>query len=359
MSPIEAAHSSATTAPTTSGEQATPFSFRTTGVAFDDTTKRLDRCPKTLQIPRADSRRQLALETVERCSHPGCRAPSGARQLDKEGTAIVTVDLPPNKAAPLQPVDDVRQRRTLETEPLMESTDPRLTVNGKRGEHMRLALSDSKLVDHRIEKRTNEMRRPLGTASYTHFVLPYFVARSRTKSGEARRSRGSNVRWVERAVTGDHCVYDRCMADFVPPDFEVPPGLQTSDFVLEPLGPEHNEQDYAAWTSSMQHIARTPGYPDGSWPREMTSDQNRADLQRHADDFRKRTGFTYTVLDPASRDVIGCVYIYPVRDPDYDACALSWVRESRAHLDTPLWRAVSEWLDSDWPFGAVEYAARA
>ena len=47
----------------------------------------------------------------------------------------------------------------------------------------------------------------------------------------------------------------------------------------------------------------------------MTPDENRADLERHAEDFRNRTGFTYTVLDPASRDVIGCVYIYPVRIP--------------------------------------------
>ena len=149
------------------------------------------------------------------------------------------------------------------------------------------------------------------------------------------------------------------MAEFVPPDFVVPLGLETSEFVLEPLGPEHNEQDYDAWTSSMEHIAATPGYPDGSWPREMTRDENRADLQRHADDFRTRKGFTYTVLDPAGRDVIGCVYIYPVRDSGYDACALSWVRESHAHLDTPLWRAVSEWLESDWPFAGVQYAPRA
>ena len=66
----------------------------------------------------------------------------------------------------------------------------------------------------------------------------------------------------------------------------------------------------------MEHIAATPGYPDGSWPREMTQDENRADLQRHADDFRTRKGFTYTVLDPAGRDVIGCVYIYPLRNSD-------------------------------------------
>jgi hypothetical protein len=90
----------------------------------------------------------------------------------------------------------------------------------------------------------------------------------------------------------------------------------------------------------------------------MTPDENRADLQRHADDFRNRTGFTYTVLDRTSRDVIGCVYIYPLPDSDVDARALSWVRASQAQLDAPLWRAVSEWLASDWPFGSVEYAPR-
>ena len=51
------------------------------------------------------------------------------------------------------------------------------------------------------------------------------------------------------------------MTELVPPDFGVPLGLETSEFVLEPLGPEHNEQDYEAWTSSMEHIAATPGYP--------------------------------------------------------------------------------------------------
>ena len=149
------------------------------------------------------------------------------------------------------------------------------------------------------------------------------------------------------------------MAEFVPPDFEVPLSLETSEFFLEPLGPEHNDLDYDAWTSSMEHIAATPGYPDGSWPREMTRDENRADLQRHADDFRTRKGFTYTVLDPATREVIGCVYIYPSRDSDDDARALSWVRASRAGLDLPLWQAISDWLASDWPFGSVEYAPRA
>jgi hypothetical protein len=147
--------------------------------------------------------------------------------------------------------------------------------------------------------------------------------------------------------------------EFVRPDFDVPRRLETPDFVLEPLGPEHNERDYEAWTSSMDHIAATPGQGGGCWPREMTLDENRVDLERHAGDFRNRTGFTYTVLDRASRHVIGCVYIYPPPDGDADARVRSWVRASHAALDVPLWRAVSDWLASDWPFGSVEYAPRA
>jgi hypothetical protein len=91
----------------------------------------------------------------------------------------------------------------------------------------------------------------------------------------------------------------------------------------------------------------------------MTLDENLADLQRHAADFRNRTGFTYTVFDPEIRDVIGCVYIYPPLESDVDARVRSWVRASHAALDVPLWRAVSDWLTSDWPFGSVEYAPRA
>ena len=128
------------------------------------------------------------------------------------------------------------------------------------------------------------------------------------------------------------------MDEFVPRDFDVPRRLETPQFVLEPLGPEHNDQDYDAWTSSVEHIHATPGWEDSSWPREMTPDENRADLQRHADDFRNRTGFTYTVLDPASRDVIGCATstrrptatTTVVRSPGYGRATRSWTPRSGA-----------------------------
>jgi RimJ/RimL family protein N-acetyltransferase len=144
---------------------------------------------------------------------------------------------------------------------------------------------------------------------------------------------------------------------FVPVDFIVPLGLETPRFRLEPLGPEHNDADYRAWSSSMEHIHETPGWNKSSWPREMTLEENRADLQRHADDFENRSGFTYTVLEPGG-DVVGCVYIYPASDGPHDAHVLSWVRASRAELDAPLWQAVSDWLAAEWPFENVDFASR-
>ena len=143
----------------------------------------------------------------------------------------------------------------------------------------------------------------------------------------------------------------------MPTDFAVPTEANFGDLRLVPLGPEHNTADYAAWTSSIDHIRATPGFPDGSWPVMMSVSENLRDLERHAEDFRLRRGFTYTVLD-ANGDVIGCVYIYPSRDDHVHAEVLSWVRADRSDLDRPLYEAVRTWLRNDWPFGAVEYRGR-
>ena len=145
---------------------------------------------------------------------------------------------------------------------------------------------------------------------------------------------------------------------FVPSGFVVPLALSTEQFRLEPLGPQHNDSDYEAWSTSREHIHATPGWETSNWPDDRSIEDNLRDLERHADDFEQRRGFTYTVLDPASADVIGCVYIYPEKDEQHDASVLSWVRASRAELDVPLWRAVSVWLAEDWPFDDVSYAVR-
>ncbi len=132
---------------------------------------------------------------------------------------------------------------------------------------------------------------------------------------------------------------------FVDASFVPPAGLDRPDFRLRPLGPEHNRSDYAAWTSSLDHIHASPGWSDSDWPMPMTIEANRDDLERHAADFVARTGFTYTVLAATTDDVIGCVYIYPATDGP-GAHVRSWVRVADADLDTPLYRVVADWLDA-------------
>jgi hypothetical protein len=148
--------------------------------------------------------------------------------------------------------------------------------------------------------------------------------------------------------------------EFVPGGFEPPTSLVTDQFRLEPLGPQHNEADLAAWTSSTEHIRSTPGYPDGRWPPPdgMTLEQNLADLRRHADDFTRRAGFTFTVLDPNDGDVIGCVYLYPTKADDWDVTVQSWVRADRADLDVPLADAVADWLATEWPWERLDRCGR-
>ena len=143
---------------------------------------------------------------------------------------------------------------------------------------------------------------------------------------------------------------------FVPGSFVVPNQFKGNGFHLEPLGPEHNERDHQAWMSSIDHIRSTPGLADWDWPTPMSLEQNLGDLEGHARDFRERTGFTYSILD--ANEVVGCIYIYPSRVEGSDAKVSSWVRASRAEMDAPVWRSLSKWLTTEWPFERFDYASR-
>jgi hypothetical protein len=153
---------------------------------------------------------------------------------------------------------------------------------------------------------------------------------------------------------------------FVPADFAVPDGLTAGEFRLEPLGPQHNDADYAAWTASIDHIRATPGFAGLSWPHVMSLADNLRDLQRHAQDFAERRGFTYTVLSTGTGDVIGCVYIYPPRgdgpsgmEGERHVLVRSWVRADRAALDPVMYHMVLAWLEREWPFRSIEYTPRS
>jgi len=140
---------------------------------------------------------------------------------------------------------------------------------------------------------------------------------------------------------------------FVPSDFEVPTVVEADGFRLEPLGPEHNERDHAAWMGSIEFIPRLPGMHRwaGNWPVPMSLDDNLADLVQHRREFDDRAEFAYSLL--VGDDVVGCLYIDP--GTTTDTLVISWVTEDRADLDPVVRRWVSSWLADVWPFDTVEY----
>lgn len=155
-------------------------------------------------------------------------------------------------------------------------------------------------------------------------------------------------------------MYARDMSQsFVPDDYVVPLTFSGPGFRLEPLGPQHNNADHHAWMSSIEHIRATPGFSTRRWPpaEGLSLDENLRDLQKHAEDFERRIGFTYTVLDDQDV-VVGCVYIYPSRTDPGVAEVRSWVTASRAELDAVLHESVDSWIAADWPFAEVSYRNR-
>ena len=85
----------------------------------------------------------------------------------------------------------------------------------------------------------------------------------------ALRPRPSQAGLPTHTPVAFSCGYRSAMAPegFVPLGFAPPTSLVTDRFRLEPLGPQHNDADHAAWTSSIDHIRATPGYPDGTGRR--------------------------------------------------------------------------------------------
>lgn len=167
------------------------------------------------------------------------------------------------------------------------------------------------------------------------------------------------------AASGTAVATEMAAPGFVPDTFEVPRSLRGPGFVLEPLGPQHNESDHRAWGSSIEHIRATPGFDPAdwggdSWPFEMPAEQNLADLQMHAGEFERREAFAYTVLDGdgGSAEVIGCVYIDPDLEARADAMVRSWVCADRAELDATLAATVCDWLRTAWPFGSARFPGR-
>lgn len=139
------------------------------------------------------------------------------------------------------------------------------------------------------------------------------------------------------------------LVSFVPEDFEVPQNLDTDAYRLRMLTIHDVDKDFEAVMSSTDHLKKVWG---GTWPEGLTLEQNLIDLGWHQKEFQRRTSFAYTVVAPDESMVLGCVYIYPSRRPEYDAEIYLWARQDTdtANLEQHLELATRNWIAERWPF---------
>lgn len=90
----------------------------------------------------------------------------------------------------------------------------------------------------------------------------------------------------------------------------------------------------------------------------MSLEANLADLEMHRREFDTGEAFAWTVLDPQTDAVIGCVYIDPDPTGAADAVVRCWVTADRAGLDADLAAAAREWIATSWPIASARFPGR-
>ncbi|KRC51612.1 hypothetical protein ASE16_00490 [Leifsonia sp. Root227] len=144
----------------------------------------------------------------------------------------------------------------------------------------------------------------------------------------------------------------------------VPAGLTTTEFVLRPIVAGDAANDHAALMETRDELRL---WEQSSWPEDdFTVEANRDDLAGLEARHNDRRALTYTVLDPAGRECLGCVYVFPtgasfltkatvtpVGDDawvEVDLVVYFWVRRSRmaTAMDDRLLAALRAWFADEW-----------
>ncbi len=129
------------------------------------------------------------------------------------------------------------------------------------------------------------------------------------------------------------------------------------------------ELDYAALMASKEMLRRWAG---SGWPADnFDLEANLADLDEHQKEHEAGVAYTFTMLNLAESECLGCVYIEPLlrylemsgeKIPayqttvaDFEAVVRFWVRQTRLieNLDQRLFQALIAWIGGEWAFTQV------
>jgi len=142
-------------------------------------------------------------------------------------------------------------------------------------------------------------------------------------------------------------------------------GFAGDGFIVRPLVPTDVTLDYEAVMASREflfHWEQDPPYP----PEDFSVADNLGDLEKMDRAHREGSRYTYTVMNTAETEVLGCLYLLPNDDRMYlsaevtshdgtdlttvDATISFWVRPSTwgAGFECVVLESVLDWLHRDW-----------
>ncbi|GAB3586585.1 hypothetical protein GCM10027406_36960 [Leifsonia lichenia] len=151
----------------------------------------------------------------------------------------------------------------------------------------------------------------------------------------------------------------------------IPAGLTTAEFVLRPIVADDAASDHAALMETRDDLRL---WEQSTWPEDdFTVEANRADLAGLEERHNDRRALTYTVIDPAGDECLGCVYIFPTGasflakatvtplggEPwaEVDLVVYFWVRRTRmaTRMDERLLAALRAWFAREWEADMVVF----
>jgi RimJ/RimL family protein N-acetyltransferase len=139
---------------------------------------------------------------------------------------------------------------------------------------------------------------------------------------------------------------------WLPASFSAPRRLDlATGHHLRQIHPDDLDLDYPAVMGSQPRLWSLFG-PVWAWPpADMTVEQDRVDLVRHADEMTRNESFNYAIFDADETALLGCVYIDPPEADGTDAEVSWWVVDAQVGtpLEAAILPAVTAWLDTDWP----------
>jgi hypothetical protein len=149
---------------------------------------------------------------------------------------------------------------------------------------------------------------------------------------------------------------------WLPEDFEHPLRVELpTGHHLRPISPADTDLDMVAVMGSRQRLFSVYGAAWGWPPATMTADQDREDLQHHADEIAAHESFNYALLDADETVLLGCVYIDPAEKVGGADAEISWWVVDSC-VGTPVEAALDElvprWIAEEWPLEHPRYVGR-